>query len=114
MSAQTLQPRRRNTRGRPVVQYSRDGRAKLAEYPSARAGQRATGIDLANLWRCAWRRRGYPTAGGFVWRWADDPQHLFREYAASRTIEARNKLVEVFQPTLHMIAEMVHAKLPAE
>ena len=96
-----------------VVKYDRAGN-KLGEYPSAFAAARAHGIPTINLTRVAHHEPTHHTAGGFVWVWADDPIHLFREYRSARDIAARNKLVEFHFPLVRTIASVIHKRMPRE
>lgn len=113
MSAKQQTTSRRSNPRRPVVQYDRDGN-RLAEFPSARAAYKATGAHFANICTCANRQPGHHTSGGFVWRWADDPEHLFREYRRTRDTAIRNRLVELNRGIVFDRASFMHAKLPPE
>src|SRR5258706_15681660 len=97
----------------PVVSYDRAGH-RLAEYASASAAHRATGIDAANLSRVANREPGHATAGGCIWLWTPDPIHLSREYRRTGDVAFRNKLIESHVPLVRRIADVMRARLPRE
>lgn len=111
-TATTTTPRKRG-RARPVVQYARDGRW-LTEFPSARAACAATGVDFGNITKVANRKRGMTQAGGYVWLWADDTEHWFREYARTRDVALRNRLVEHFHDVAVRVARKAFLRLPNE
>lgn len=96
---------------RAIVQYSLDGR-KLGEFASFTRAAKAVGVQPASVAKVANRRPHYNTAGGFVWRWADDPEHLFREFARTKDVQVRNRLVELHRPIVIDIAKGVGARLP--
>ena len=52
----------------PVAQYELTTGAKLGEFPSISAAQKATGIDDASIARCC--RGDYVHAGGYMWKYA--------------------------------------------
>lgn len=52
-----------------VCQYSNEG-ILIAVYPSAMEAQRQTGINRSNILSCCNKRRGFLTAGGYVWKYA--------------------------------------------
>ncbi|QOY37060.1 HNH endonuclease [Anaerobacillus isosaccharinicus] len=59
------------TTSKPVIQYTVDG-DKVAEFPSIKAACRATGANDGYMSMVC--RRKKQTAGGFVWRYKDDPE----------------------------------------
>lgn len=56
----------------PVLQYSKEG-VLIAEYPSAKDAERVTGISSGNISSVCSYRPQYNTAGGYIWRFKDDP-----------------------------------------
>ncbi|WP_171034487.1 NUMOD4 domain-containing protein [Marinilactibacillus psychrotolerans] len=61
------------TTSRPVIQYSIDGR-KIAVFSSIKEASRITGANDGRISHVCKRRKGMYTAGGFVWRYKDDPE----------------------------------------
>ena len=64
---------RYNTRGKPVIQYDKQGK-ELKEYASYREAERVTGIhgiDVVCRGKRQKGRRQY-TAGGYIWRYKED------------------------------------------
>ena len=58
-----------NKRGEPKEIYQYDKNGKLVnKYESAKEASRKTGIDHANICRCA-SKESYHTAGGYIWKW---------------------------------------------
>ena len=55
---------------RPVRQYSTDGKL-LREFLGSRDAERQTGVKSSNIIACCKRLPRHLTAGGFVWRYAD-------------------------------------------
>jgi RNA polymerase sigma factor for flagellar operon FliA len=105
--------RRTRKDARPVVQCSLAGE-RLAEFASVTAAGRAAGVHHNSVKACANRHRRYRTAGGFVWRWADDPDYMFGEYRRTRDVGTRNALVVRFLSVVHAVAHKLHAGLPSE
>lgn len=54
-------------RKKEVEQYTKDGK-KVAVYESACEAQRKTGICQANISKCCLKRKGFLSAGGYVWK----------------------------------------------
>ena len=50
-----------------VLQFAKDG-AFIAEYPSIAVASKATGVNAGNIGSCCRGNKGYPHAGGFVWK----------------------------------------------
>lgn len=61
---------------KPVLQYDKFGHF-IRQWDGVRIAERETGICLQNIIQCC-KKNGYKSAGGFVWRYADDP--LLGEY----------------------------------
>lgn len=55
-------------RKKPVEQYSLDGEF-IASYESTTAAQKATGVNQSNISQCCKKKKGFKTAGGFVWKY---------------------------------------------
>ena len=62
---------RTKTRGRPVVQYSLDGR-EMMTFVSATEAARELGLQQSKITACCLRDRH--TTGDFQWRYLDDPK----------------------------------------
>lgn len=54
-------------RKKSVFQYDQDGNF-IAKHESSFEAQRRTGIKQSNISKCCLGRKGFNTAGGFVWR----------------------------------------------
>lgn len=65
-----------NPNKRPVLQYDKFGHF-IRQWDGIKTASRETGIYWQNITACC-RRNGYKSAGGYVWRYADDP--LLGEY----------------------------------
>lgn len=62
--------RNKLTKGKAVNQYTIDG-IFVAQYPTLREAERATGIDNSWISGCCRGKYGYKTAGGYVWKYAN-------------------------------------------
>ena len=62
--------RNANLKSKPVVQLTLEGEF-VAEYPSLRNAELATGIDSAWISGVCRGKYGYRTAGGFLWRYVN-------------------------------------------
>lgn len=54
---------------RPVVAYDKEGNL-ICEYGSLKDADQSTGVDFRNIQACCKGRK--KTAGGFVWKYADE------------------------------------------
>lgn len=55
---------------KPVLQYDKDG-GFIKEFSCLAEVERTLGIFKANVSRCCLNKRGYKTAGGFIWRYVN-------------------------------------------
>lgn len=62
--------RNKLTKGKRVCQYSLNGNL-IAEYSTIREAERITGIDNGWISGCCKGKRGYKTAGSFIWKYAE-------------------------------------------
>lgn len=74
-----------HTRARSLLQFDLQGKFKQ-EYPSVMEASRITGISPASISECA--RGNLVTAGGFQWRFKDDPLFKAREQDGEYAIKA--------------------------
>lgn len=53
-----------------VLQFTKDG-TLVAEYPSIAVASKETGVNAGNIGSCCRGSKGYPHAGGFVWKYKE-------------------------------------------
>ena len=58
-----------------IFQYDKNGRF-IMRYESAKEASRKTGIDHANICRCASGKKYRKTAGGYSWKWGKSLSQL--------------------------------------
>lgn len=57
---------------KPVRQYTKEG-VFVAEYASTHEASRMTGVNQSSISMCCNHKPRHNTAGGFIWRFKDDP-----------------------------------------
>ena len=58
-------------KGRPVNQYTLDGKF-IKTYSCAPVAGRETHISRVNIWKCCISKEGRTTCGGYMWKYADE------------------------------------------
>lgn len=79
----------------PITQLSMFG-VFMAEYPSAKAAERATGVNNANISKCC--NREIKQSGGFLWCYIGDEDNLIipdRKHTTNRPVEQLSMSGEV-------------------
>lgn len=81
---------------RPIKQYDLKG-VFISDFPSQADASRATGIDEDNIFMCV--SKSSNSAGGFIWRYADDESKIVPTFKGSREVQKMtldHKLVKTF------------------
>ena len=59
------------TGGISVLQFTKDGKF-IKEFPSIHEAARCTGINQGSICQCCKNRKGYLTAGGYIWKYKNN------------------------------------------
>ena len=80
---------------RQVVQLDKQTGVEVARFPSMAEAKRQTGVNDETIRKCCEKRLGHKTAGGYMWRYADDTTPIIA--GAKWDIKTRKGVVQ-FDP----------------
>ena len=61
--------------GRPIVQIDKSTNKIVVSFHNSAIAMGATGIDASAINKCCLNRPKFKTAGGYIWKYADQPEN---------------------------------------